>query len=308
MSERDPFATYRTRMDALGFQPSRRLGQNFLLAPELHRLIADAGQVGPADIALEVGAGLGFLTRELAARAAIVVAVEIDPRLCQLLREDLSGLPDGKKVVLVPGDVLAGKSALAPAVGDAIAQARASHPGAALRVVANLPYAVTGPALAALICDLEPIPATMAILIQAEVGERLCAEPGTAAYGSLSVLVQTRYRPRQVRRVGSEVFRPRPNVDSVIVALEAGPTGEPDPRAPGERRAFANFVRALFSGRRKKVRHSFPLACAAAGLTAASGGPRGEAGPAPEPWGEMRPAEMSAAAFAELWVATRAET
>lgn len=308
MSARDPFATYRTRMEALGFQPSRRLGQNFLLAPELHRLIADTGQVGPGDIALEVGAGLGFLTRELAARAAVVVAVEIDPRLCQLLREDLSRVPHGEKVVLVPGDVLAAKSALAPAVADAIAQARASHPGAALRVVANLPYAITGPALAALICDLEPMPATMAILIQAEVGERLCAEPGTAAYGSLSVLVQARYRPRQVRRVGSEVFRPRPNVDSVIVALEPGPASGPDARAPGERRGFANFVRALFSGRRKKVRHTFPLACAAAGLSAASGAARGEAGPAPAPWSEMRPAEMSAAAFAELWAATQAET
>lgn len=308
MSERDPFATYRTRMEAVGFQPSRRLGQNFLLAPELHRLIADTGQVGPADIALEIGAGLGFLTRELAARAAVVVAVEIDPRLCQLLREDLSRLSHGEKVVLVPGDVLAAKSALSPAVRDAIAEARASHPGAALRVVANLPYAVTGPVLAALICDLEPMPATMAILIQAEVGERLCAAPGTAAYGSLSVLVQARYRPRQVRRVGSEVFRPRPNVDSVIVSLEAGPASERDARAPDERRAFANFVRALFSGRRKKVRHTFPLACAAAGISAGPGATRSDAGPAPEPWSEMRPAEMSAAAFAELWVATRAET
>ena len=308
MSERDPFATYRTRMEALGFQPSRRLGQNFLLAPELHRLIADAGQVGPTDIALEIGAGLGFLTRELAARAAIVVAVEIDPRLCQLLREDLSRMPHGEKVVLVPSDVLAAKSALSPAVGDAIAEARAAHPGAALRVVANLPYAVTGPALAALICDLEPMPATMAILIQAEVGERLCAAPGTAAYGSLSVLVQARYRPRQVRRVGSEVFRPRPNVDSVIVALEAAPEAQPPERAPDERRAFANFVRAMFSGRRKKVRHTFPFACAAAGLTAGPGASRSEAGPAPGPWSEMRPAEMSAAAFAELWAATRAET
>lgn len=308
MSERDPFAAYRTRMEALGFQPSRRLGQNFLLAPELHRLMADTGAVGPGDIALEVGAGLGFLTRELAARAAAVIAVEIDPRLCQILREDLSRLPGGEKVVLVPGDVLATKSELSPAVADAIALARAFHPGAALRVVANLPYAVTGPALAALICDLEPMPATMAILVQAEVGERLCAAPGTAAYGSLSVLVQARYRPRQVRRVGSEVFRPRPNVESVIVALEAGPQSEPGAPVPGERRAFANFVRALFSGRRKKIRHSFPLACAAAGLSAGPGVTRGDARPAPAPWSEMRPVEMSAGAFAELWAVSRAET
>ncbi|MBI5853279.1 MAG: hypothetical protein HZB39_19905, partial [Planctomycetes bacterium] len=85
---RDPFAAYRARLDALGFKPSRRLGQNFLLEPSLHRVIADAAGLLEGDVALEIGAGLGFLTRELAARAAHVVTVEVDPRLARILRED----------------------------------------------------------------------------------------------------------------------------------------------------------------------------------------------------------------------------
>ncbi len=298
MSGRDPFAAYRARLAGLGFKPSRRLGQNFLLEPELHRLMAEAGKVGPADLALEVGAGLGFLTRELAARAARVIAIEIDPRLCQILREDLPRLPHGDRVVLVAGDVLAGKSALAPEVARAIGDARQAHVGAALRVVANLPYAVTGPALAALICDLDPAPASMALLVQAEVAERLCAPPGSAEYGSLSVLVQSAYRPRLVRRVGGEVFRPRPNVDSAIVALDPGGPG-PTLTAK-ERRAYATFVRATFSGRRKKLRHSLAQACASAGLP-------GDL-IAPEPWASMRPSELSAVQFGDLWRAVKAET
>src|SRR5690606_23044203 len=89
-TDREPFARYRELLEGLGFRPSRRLGQNFLLEPALHRAVADAAEVRSGDLVLEPGAGLGFLTRELLARTAPVVAVEIDPRLLRVLRAELA--------------------------------------------------------------------------------------------------------------------------------------------------------------------------------------------------------------------------
>jgi 16S rRNA (adenine1518-N6/adenine1519-N6)-dimethyltransferase len=167
-------------------------------------------------------------------------------------------------------------------------------------VAANLPYAVTGPMLAGLITDLDPVPERMALLVQLEVGDRLRAAPGSSEWGGLSALVQSCYSVARERRVGREVFRPRPNVDSALIVLQrrkdswlAGLPGE-------RRRLFAAFVRALFSGRRRKVRHTLAAARAAAGL------PDGP--PAPGVLGEMRPSAMSPGDFQDLWEAAHPET
>src|SRR5690606_34306023 len=117
---RAPFQRYRELMAAHGFRPSRRLGQNFLLDPSLHRAIADAVEVGAEDFVLEVGPGLGFLTRELLARADRVLAVEIDPRLAAILRGELATLRGGERVELIEGDVLGEGGELAPAVATAL--------------------------------------------------------------------------------------------------------------------------------------------------------------------------------------------
>ena len=104
---RSPFGRYRDLLRARGFRPSRRLGQNFLLDPSLHRALADAAAVEAGDLVLEIGAGLGFLTRELARRRARVVAVEVDPRLHGILAEELPAFPDaGRGVRLCLGDAL----------------------------------------------------------------------------------------------------------------------------------------------------------------------------------------------------------
>ena len=289
MSERDPFSLYRERLETVGFRPSRRLGQNFLLQPELHRLIADAAEVTRDDIVLEIGAGLGFLTRELAPRAHRVIAVEIDHRLYELLAEELPRLPDGDRVRLVRSDILAGGGRLATAVCEALAEAGAGRP---LRVVANLPYAITGPVLATL-CTGQALPASMAILIQREVAEHLASRPGDAAWGSLSGVLQACYQVRLVRHVGREVFRPRPNVDSTIVAL----TRRTDGLATGDcaaRTSFAAFVRALFGARRKKIRHRIEAATLAAGLPAG-------ASVVSAAVLDARPGELDVAALIALW-------
>jgi 16S rRNA (adenine1518-N6/adenine1519-N6)-dimethyltransferase len=262
---RAPFARYRALMAAHGFRPSRRFGQNFLLEPALHRAIADAVEVGAEDLVLEVGPGLGFLTRELAARAAAVIAVEIDPRLCRILRGELSDLAEaGARVELLESDVLGRGGVLAGPVEDALARAR---PGRRRElVVANLPYAVTGPFLAAAVQARGGIPDAMALLVQLELAERLAAAPGTPAYGGLSALVQAGYAVDLLRRVGREVFRPRPNVDSAIVRLRRREDAAFGRLGVEARTAFARFLRLVFAARRKTLRHGLARAGAELGL------------------------------------------
>jgi 16S rRNA (adenine1518-N6/adenine1519-N6)-dimethyltransferase len=287
VKERDSFAAYRARLAAMGFRPSKALGQNFLLQPELHRLIADAAGLTEHDVVLEIGAGLGFLTGELAARAHRVIAVEIDDRLCRILAQEQEKWRGGERVRLVHTDVLGTAGRLAPAVLEALAAANRRP----LRVVANVPYAITGPLLAAL-CTGPTLALTMALLIPRDVADRLAAQPGQPAWGSLSVLVQACYRLRIVRTVGREVFRPRPNIDSAIVALTKLETGLA--LASGSDRAsFAAFVRALFGGRRKKARHSFLAAARAAGVKTPPA--------AAHALLEQRPAALGVADLIALW-------
>jgi len=258
---RAAFARYRELMAAHGFRPSRRFGQNFLLEPALHRAIADAVEVGPSDLVVEVGPGLGFLTRELARRAGQVIAVEIDPRLARILSGELREMPGGDRVRLLVRDVLGKGGVLAPEVEEAVASARAAMPsGGRLLVVANLPYAVTGPFLAALVQAGFGPPDAMSLLVQWEFAERVAAPSGGEAHGGPSALLQAGYRVDVVRRVGREVFRPRPQVDSAIVRLRAR-DGVPFQAWSAETRSrFARFVRALFAARRKTLRHGLERA------------------------------------------------
>jgi 16S rRNA (adenine1518-N6/adenine1519-N6)-dimethyltransferase len=258
MSARDPFAVFRARMDALGFRPSSVLGQNFLLDPSLHRWIAERAAATPADTVVEIGVGLGFLTRELAARAGRVVAVEIDERLLQLAREDLGGLAN---VAFVHGDALGGDGR---SLHPAIAAARPAGERGAVLVVANLPYAVSGPLLAEL-CALPLLPERAVVLVQKELGAKIAAAPGSADYGGLSALVQALFTARCVRDVPPDVFRPRPKVASTVLELHRRPDAALGSVTAGERRAFARFVRQLFQQRRKALRTTLAAAAAAAG-------------------------------------------
>ena len=256
---RAAFARYRDLMAAHGFRPSRRFGQNFLLEPALHRAIADAVEVGDQDLVVEVGPGLGFLTRELARRAAKVVAVEIDPRLARILSGEIREMPGGDRVGLLVQDVLGKGGVLAPEVEAAVDAARATVPGRLL-VVANLPYAVTGPFLAALVQAGFGTPDAMSLLVQWEFAERVAAGPGESAHGGPSALLQAGYDVDLVRRVGREVFRPRPQVDSAIVRLRARPEAPFQSWPPAVRARFARFVRSVFAARRKTLRHGLERA------------------------------------------------
>jgi len=262
MSEsRDAFSSFRETLETLGFRPSSSLGQNFLLDPTLHRVIAASAGAGPEDVVLEVGVGLGFLTRELAAVAGSVVGVEIDRRLYEVASRELAAFPN---VTLVRADALSGPGGSLPAEVLDVVRPRL-RPGGRLLVAANLPYSVSGPLLAELCC-LDPLPARILVLVQKELGQRLAATHGTEAYGSLATLCQALYRVRLLRDVPPQVFRPRPKVVSALVELALREDLSPRLSTAAARRSLATFVRALFQQRRKTMRTTLPMALGAAGL------------------------------------------
>lgn len=292
MSAEGSFQRLLQRMQQLGFQPSRRLGQNFLLDPTLHRVIAEAAGLGRTDVVLEVGPGLGFLTRELAQRAGHVVAVEIDPRLASILREELLAFaPEWAPVEVVEGDVLAPEDSVHAAALAAVRAARARL-GGGFAVVANLPYAASGPFLARLPLLVEP-PERAVLLVQRELAERLTAAAGGRDYGSLPALLSGGYRIERLRKVGREVFRPRPQVDSAIVRLVRNPDGPLWDLDPSARRLFSRWLRGVYAGRRKQLRSGLLLAARQLGWP--------EPDPREEPLAARRIEELDAATCLQLF-------
>jgi 16S rRNA (adenine1518-N6/adenine1519-N6)-dimethyltransferase len=262
MSAREPFAAYLAKMAALGFKPSSTLGQNFLLDPSLHRWLAAAAAPQPVDTIVEVGPGLGFLTRELAPRAQRVLAVELDARLLAIARAELADQP---QVSFLHGDALGGPGrSVLPEIAAALVAAH-ERQGAAL-LVANLPYAVAGPLLAA-VAALPELPDRAVLLVQRELAERIAAAPDGAAYGSLSATVQTLFRAEVLRLVSPEVFRPRPKVWSAVLLLERRAVLPAELGPAAARQEFGAFVRRLFQQRRKLLRGVLPAAAAVVGRT-----------------------------------------
>jgi 16S rRNA (adenine1518-N6/adenine1519-N6)-dimethyltransferase len=227
-------AAIRELAQQLDLRPTKSLGQNFLHdANTIRRIVRTAG-LRPEDVVLEVGPGLGSLTLGLLPAAAAVTAVEIDPRLAELLprtvaerRPDLAG-----RLTVVEDDALR------------IQQLPGAPPTA---LVANLPYNVAVPVLLHLL-DLLPSLDRALILVQAEVAERLAAPPGGSAYGVPSVKAAWYGEVRRAGSVGRRVFWPEPNVDSGLVSLVRRP-----PPA-GDRRATFAVVDAAFGMRRKSLR------------------------------------------------------
>ncbi|MEZ6018672.1 MAG: rRNA adenine dimethyltransferase family protein [Planctomycetota bacterium] len=174
-----------------GFRPSRRFGQNFLLDENTARAIVHDAGVGPEDRVLEVGTGCGFLTIHLAHQVGTLLTVEIDLRLADVAQPFLDPYPS---VTLLRGDILASKQRLNPEV-EAFAAAGPWH------LVANLPYAVSGPVLA-LCAALPNPPESITVLVQKEMAQRLVARPGSRDYGPLSIGLGWVYSGRILRDVG----------------------------------------------------------------------------------------------------------
>jgi 16S rRNA (adenine1518-N6/adenine1519-N6)-dimethyltransferase len=192
----------RALADRHGVRPKRALGQHFLIDPNLARAIASDAGVGPGDRVVEIGAGLGSLTRALADAGAEVLAVEVDASLLPALEESVSGL-DRVRVLHADATDRQWRDELGP--GEWV-------------LAANLPYNV---ATALVLDTLRDVPRVgrLVVMVQREVGERLVATPGEKAYGIPSLRVAYRAEGSLVRRVPPSVFWPRPAVESVIVRL-----------------------------------------------------------------------------------------
>jgi 16S rRNA (adenine1518-N6/adenine1519-N6)-dimethyltransferase len=215
-----------------GIRPKRSLGQHFLLDPNLGRAIAADSGAGPGDRVVEIGAGLGSLTRALAETGAEVLAIELDRALLPALEESVSGL-DGVKVL----------------TADAMAfEALGDHEWI---LAGNLPYNVATPLVLETLARAPRI-RRLVVMVQREVGERLAAGPGDEGYGAPSVRVAYRARASIVRRVPAAVFWPRPKVASLVVALDRR---ERPPVAVEEARLW-RVVDAGFAERRKTMRNA----------------------------------------------------
>lgn len=219
----------------------KKYGQNFIGDPALLERIATVCDWQPGDRALEIGPGAGTLTRAIAREAEEVLAVEIDRRLAPLLEETLA---DCANVHLVFTDAL--KADL-----DALMRGTLGWDGR-YKLIANLPYYITTPLIMHVLEDSEKV-SELVIMVQKEVGERLCAAPGSKAYGAVTVMVQYAATVARAFDVGRHAFVPAPEVDSTILHLI------PYEKRPIQAQSDAvlrRVVKAAFSQRRKTLRNS----------------------------------------------------
>lgn len=221
---------------SLGLTPTKKLGQNFVVDANTVRRIVAASGVGSGDTVLEVGPGLGSLTLGLLAAGASVVAVEIDSRLAAQLPVTVEALRPDARLRVVEADALTITELL-------------ERP---TQLVANLPYNISVPVLLHL---LEFFPSLKAglVMVQAEVGQRIAAAPGSRVYGGPSVKCAWYGTWHTAGHVSRQVFWPVPNVDSILIGFQrhAQPRGSEE-----ERRATFSLVDAAFGQRRKMLRQS----------------------------------------------------
>jgi 16S rRNA (adenine1518-N6/adenine1519-N6)-dimethyltransferase len=224
-----------------GFHPRRSLGQTFLIDGNIVRNIVAAADLTGGESVLELGAGAGAVTSELAHAARRVVAVELDSTLVAILHDVV-----GDAAEIVQADMLSLDWA------DLFGPADRGR----WRVVANLPYAITGPALFRL-AEVRQWASRLVIMVQEEVGERLVASPGGRARGILSVLLQALFDITIVARVSQTCFYPRPKVDSMILVMDVR---SPAVLSPALEPAFRRVVRAAFGTRRKTLANALAAA------------------------------------------------
>ncbi len=227
-------AEVRALADELGVRPTKKLGQNFVHDPNTVRRIVRAAELGPDDVVVEVGPGLGSLTLALLPAVAAVQAVEIDPVLAARLPATAAEFaPDLASRLTVVG-------------ADAMRVTAADLPGATA-LVANLPYNVAVPVVLHLLAELPGLRRGL-VMVQAEVAERLAAAPGSKTYGVPSAKLAWYAAARRAGPVPRAVFWPVPGVDSGLLAFDRR-----DP-PPGDRAEVFALVDAAFAQRRKALR------------------------------------------------------
>jgi len=218
-------------------QARKGLGQHFLIDREVLELITSAAELTPADVIVEVGPGLGVLTRELAKKNGLVIAIELDNKLAALLKQTLASF---NNVIIINDDVLK----IEP--GALLNQQKVRFP---YKVVANLPYYITSPVLRHFL-EASAKPQMMIVMVQKEVAEAIVAKPGEMSL--LSVSIQFYGEPRIISYVPAQCFYPAPEVDSAILRIDL----YPQPTVAVDEAGFFKLVRGGFTAPRKQIANS----------------------------------------------------
>ena len=268
-----------------GLRARKGLGQHFLIDEEVLRLITSAAELTPADIVMEIGPGLGVLTKELAKQAGWVVTIELDNKLAAILKQTLAAF---NNVTIINEDILQiDPEALLQEQREKFSPAITSS--FSYKVVANLPYYITSPVLRHFL-EASLKPQIMVVMVQKEVADAIVAEPGEMSV--LSISVQFYGQPKIISYVPAQCFYPAPEVDSAILKVTLYPKAAVD---VADETSFFRLVRAGFTTPRKQIRNS---------LTQGLGLPKAEVLSLLEKAGiaQQRRAEtLTLAEWAQLW-------
>ena len=230
-------STIKTLLEKHGFSFTKSLGQNFLINPTVCPKIAEMGGAAKGVGAIEIGTGIGVLTRELASRCDKVVAIEIDMGLKPILDETLEEFDN---VEVIFADVM--ETDLAKLIGEKFG-------GMDVIVCANLPYYITSPVIMKLLEEKLPIKA-ITVMVQLEAADRICAAVGSRECGAITASINYYAKPKKLFRVNRGSFMPSPNVDSAVIILERY---EDPPYKVDNEELFFEVIRQAFSQRRKQL-------------------------------------------------------
>ncbi|MEM8545152.1 MAG: 16S rRNA (adenine(1518)-N(6)/adenine(1519)-N(6))-dimethyltransferase RsmA [Cyanobacteria bacterium P01_H01_bin.119] len=229
-------------------RPRKRFGQHWLTSPKILTRIVAAAQLQPNDCVLEIGPGQGILTEQLLGRVESVIAAEIDRDLCRVLQEKFA---EQKSFYLIEGDFLA--LDLPDDMANRLSAGAIALPN---KAVANIPYYITGPILAKLLGTISSPPVlsleTIVLLVQKEVADRICAQPGSKTFGAMSVRLQYLADCHYICDVPPGAFYPPPKVTSAVVRLR--PRAYPFPAT--DLTHLDQVVKAGFASRRKMLRNN----------------------------------------------------
>ena len=234
-----PAIQLRRTLKTLGLRPKKSLGQHFLVDTQVLGHILEAADLSPSDVVIEVGPGLGVLTKEIAKKVHQVIAVELDDGLTEFLQQSLGSFPNIK---IVHSDILQSDPAI-------LLSPLGVFPPT-YKVIADLPYYITSPVLRHFL-EASAKPSRMVLMVQKEVGLAIAADRGNTSL--LAVSVQFYGKPTVVKHVSSRSFHPQPKVDSVILRIDLYEKPAVDVPSPDE---FFRVVRAGFSARRKQLRNA----------------------------------------------------
>ena len=236
-------STIREIRDRFGFRFSKSLGQNFLTDKNIIDQILEGSGITGDDLVIEIGPGIGVITREAAQLAHKVIAIEIDTNLIPILNWTLGDL---ENVEIVNQDVL--KTQL----NDLIA--KESFPGV-VRVVGNLPYYITTPIIMKLLEDQVPA-ASITVMMQKEVADRLTAKPGTKDFGAISLMVEYFAEAKEIVKVPRTVFVPQPKLDSTVLRLDIR---DEKPVQVEDEEFLFKVIKAGFGQRRKTLSNALSV-------------------------------------------------